>query len=116
MDMMTGHMLAMASDAVGNCGRVFNWDMAAMIIVERAVTDARAGLQGDHSDTSGTILRDGEIVDDSYMFLGSMHAAPELVIDGEHIECWVADDGKRPWGCKTVWPQSARDIIQKGKQ
>lgn len=94
----------------GNASMVFDWDKAAGIIRERKAEVAHAGLRGDWEYTGGIIWRDGAIVpdDDTYTYLASNWANPELEVDGEIIECWLYTD---KWDSGTYWPESARQIL-----
>lgn len=89
---------------------VFDWDKAARIIKERKATSASAGLRGDWEWTGGTILKDGKPDFDSYTYLASTWATPELEIDGEIIECYIMKR-KTEWDSDTKWPQSSLDIL-----
>ena len=66
---------------------VFDWRKAATLLKERGATDASAGLRGDWGYTGGSILEDGTPVekDDTYTYLASTWATPEIDIEG-HIE------------------------------
>jgi hypothetical protein len=114
---------AMGEASRGNRVRVFDWDAAARLIVEREATVARAGLAGDWGYTGGTIFRNGKPViggDDSdevdaYTYLASTWATPELEIDGELIDCWRYADETEGWDANTKWPESALAILNESK-
>lgn len=89
--------------------RVFDWNKAAKRIKETNCKTASAGLSGDWEWTGGTIYNNGPIMD-SYTFLASTWATPELELDGEVEDCWVWTDDSG-WGSGTKWPQSALDIL-----
>ena len=96
----------------GNRARVFDWDRAAKIIREEKPEEAAAGLGQDWELTGGDIYRDGKIIhqDDTYTYLASTWAIPELELDGRIIECWRWID-ETEWNESTYWPQSAIDIL-----
>jgi hypothetical protein len=92
---------------------VFDWIKAARIIKERKAQAAGAGLRDDWEWTGGAILRDGVPVpeDDTYTYLASTWAVPELEVDGEIIECYIMED-ETEWDSKTYWPEEALDILE----
>lgn len=93
---------------------VFDWDKAAQLIKDRNAKNASAGLSNDWEWTGGDIYRDGAIVsrDDTYTYLSSTWATPEIEIDGELIDCFKMK-GKTPgWDYDTYWPESARKILE----
>ena len=92
---------------------VFDWDMAARLIKERNAQDASAGLSGDWDWTGGCILADGKPVprDDTYTYLASTWATPELELDDEIIDCWRYQKDTDKWDAHTYWPESARKIL-----
>lgn len=89
---------------------VFDWIKAAEILKERNTLNAYAGLSGDWEWTGGEILRDGKIPDDTYTYLVSTWAKPELVIDGEVIECYKMQSETNGWDEDTFWPDEAKKI------
>ena len=93
---------------------VFDWNRAAQIIKERNATNASAGLSSDWEWTGGAIFRDGEIVpkEDTYTYLASTWATPELEVDGDLIDCFIMQDEMPEWGSGTYWPESARSILE----
>lgn len=93
---------------------VFDWAKAARIIRERKPKEASAGLHSDWEWTGGTIYEDGKPVKDSYTFLASTWATPELDIDGEIIDCYIMQNGTK-WNSDTKWPKTALDILN-GKE
>ena len=97
---------------------VFDWNKAAEIIKESGCTEASAGLRSDWEYTGGHIFRDGNPVPkkDSYTFLSSTWAIPELEIDGRKIECYTMVSETDGWHSDTVWPKSALDILMEGNQ
>ncbi len=113
VDTMTGAMLGQMNR--GQPHRVFDWHKAARLIRERAPHTAVAGLGGDWSATADTIFRDGEPVPgaDSYAYLSSNWAVPELEIDGWRTECWVYEKDTDGWDADTYWPDSALAILRK---
>lgn len=90
---------------------IFDWDKAAELIRERNPESASAGLSGDWEWTGGEIFRGGQIVEDSYTYLGSTWATPLLDLDGEQIECYRMQSKTPGWDTDTKWPESARSII-----
>ena len=91
---------------------VFDWEKAAQIIKERKPTFADAGLRDDWEYTGGSIYADGEPIKDSYTFLASTWAVPELCIDGEVISCYRMKSETPGWNSDTKWPESALEILR----
>ena len=105
--------IAMASGAVG---RVFDWDRAARRIKESGAKVAGAGLQQDWEWTGGDIYRDGVPIPswDTYTYLSSPWAIPELSLDGVVEDCFIARDPEnnpQGWNSSTYWPNSALEIL-----
>jgi len=94
--------------------KVFDWEKAARIIKERQPQEASAGLSGDWEWTGGTIYRDGKIVDreETYTYLASTWAAPELDVDGDVIDCYKMSSETPGWDAGTYWPPEAVEILQ----
>lgn len=92
---------------------VFDWNKAARLIKERGPKSASAGLSGDWEWTGGPIWADGKPVpaDDTYTYLASTWAKPELEIDGELMDCFVMQSTAPGWGSDTYWPDSAKVIL-----
>ena len=90
--------------------RVFDWEKAARLIVERKPKVVRAGLRGDWVWTGGTIWAGAPDMD-SYTYLASDWARPEIEIDGEAMECW-RDASDVGWVASTKWPDSALEILK----
>ena len=69
---------------------VFDWNKAAHLIRENKANSASAGLRDDWEYTGGDILENGKPVskDDTYTYLASTWATPELQMDGELIDCF----------------------------
>ena len=69
---------------------VFDWIRAAEIIKEKGAKTASAGLQGDWEYTGGEIFSEGKPIpeEDTYVYLASTWATPELDIEGEIIPCY----------------------------
>lgn len=113
MDSLQAYARGQAARAVGARQMVFDWDRAATLIRERGAKDASAGLRGDWKYTGGEILRDGKPIDsgDTYTYLSSNWATPELDIDGAVIECWRYEEDTPGWNSGTYWPDSARAIL-----
>lgn len=96
--------------------KVFDWDKAVDIILERGIRNADAGLQLDLEWTAGEILRDGKPVKDSYCFLASKWAVPVLVdVDkDEEIPCYIMES-KTKYDAHTNWPKSALNKLRGAK-
>lgn len=96
--------------------RVFDWDKAARLIRERGASSASAGLSGDWEWTGGTILEDGKPVLESYTYLASLWATPEIEIDGNRTDCCIMEDSvPTEWGSDhsgRKWPESALRILR----
>lgn len=110
MDMVSAMILGFASR--GEDLMVFDWDRAASIIKERGATNAFAGLRSDYEWTGGDILVDGKPCRESYTYLSSMWAVPELVIDGDTIPCFKMESETDGWGHDTKWPPSSIAILE----
>lgn len=111
MDTMSAWAMGQA-----NCGKelmVFDWDKAATIIKERNAKEASAGLAGDWEYTGGDILDNGKPVakEETYTFLASTWATPELAIGSDIIDCYKMQSEVPDWSSDTYWPQSALDIL-----
>lgn len=111
MGTMSAFVLGEASR--GREAKVFDWDKAAMLIKERGATSARAGLSDDWKWTGGDILRDGKPIPDgdTYTYLASTWATPELEIDGEIIACYRMASDTPGWNSDTYWPESAVKLL-----
>ena len=111
MDSMTA--FARAKAAQGNEQMVFDWEKAARLILEHKATYASAGLRGDWEWTGGPIFADGEPVpkDQTYVYLASNHAEPELELNGDMIECYRPCSETPGWRSDTYWPQEALNIL-----
>lgn len=110
--------LAAFAKGQANLGKelmVFDWDRAAEIIKERGATSAAAGLSQDWEWTGGEILKDGKPVpeDETYVYVASTWATPELEIGGEIIDCYRMESETDGWDAKTYWPKSARSILRR---
>lgn len=115
MDTMKAYLNSVA--AQGERHRVFDWDTAARIIRERKPEEASAGLAGDWEYTGGAIYRDGKPVPkgDTYTYLASNWAGPELMLDGELQDCWRYVD-ECGWDEHTYWPESALAILNEASE
>lgn len=97
---------------------VFDWNKAAQIIKDRKPAAASAGLQSDWEWTGGEIYSDGKPTprEDTYVYLASTWATPELDIDGEIIDCFVMESEVPPeWTgdpAHVYWPASALKILE----
>jgi len=113
MDTLTA--FARGQAAKGNPVKVFNWDEAATRIKVAGAQTASAGLEDDWEWTGGEILRDGKPVprEDTYVYLASTWATPELVIDDDDpIPCWKFQVDTDGWDSGTYWPDSALAILR----
>lgn len=90
---------------------VFDWDKAARLIKEHKAKNASAGLSGDWEYTGGEIYGDYKPIYNSYTYLASTWATPELEIDGETFDCYKMQSETPNWDSGTKWPQSALDIL-----
>lgn len=109
----TLEMILRAEEAArrGSPVRVFDWARAAELIVQHRPTTAGAGLRGDWGWTGGEIWTDGKINLDSYTYLASTHAEPEITLDdGEPIACGRLAEGS-DWDSGTKWPPEALAIL-----
>jgi len=111
---------------LANKGRelmVFDWDRAAELILRSDALDARAGLSGDWEWTGGEILRGGRPVpsDDTYTFLASTWATPEIEIMGDVQPCYrMQSTVPEEWlmgitpgdEANIYWPESALRILR----
>ncbi len=105
-----------AARGMANAGRelkVFDWDQAARLISERKPAEASAGLAEDWEWTGGVIYRDGKPVPpgDTYTYLASNWATPELNMDGEVVACFRMQSETTGWDSSTYWPDSALALI-----
>lgn len=91
---------------------VFDWDKAARLILESGCKTASAGLRGDWAYTGGVIFEGGKPVTNSYTFLSSTWAVPEIEIDGERYPCFRMQHEVPKWGAETKWAKSALKILQ----
>jgi hypothetical protein len=120
MDSLSAFALGQANR--GNPARVFDWKKAAELIRDTNPIVASAGLSGDWEYTGGKIFEDGQPVPsgDTYTYLASTWATPELDLDGETIDCWIWEydspgwDAKKKqggWDSGTYWPPEALAIL-----
>ncbi len=94
--------------------RVFDWITAAKLIAERQPESASAGLSGDWEWTGGRIYLNGYPVpqDDTYTYLASTWAIPELQLDHEMIDCWIWQADSPGWDSGTYWPEEALKALR----
>ena len=109
-------MDSLAAFAMGQATRgkemmVFDWQKAARLIREVRPQVASAGLRSDWEYTGGTIYANGKPVTDSYTFLSSTWAVPEIDLDGEVQPCFLMESEAGDWGSDTNWPDIALDIL-----
>lgn len=114
-------MNTLAAFAMGEANRgkekmVFDWNTAAMLIREKRPEIARAGLCGDWEYTGGTIYKGGKPVKDTYTYLASTWAVPELDMDGEIVECYCMQHEVPRWAANTKWPCSALAILSEADE
>ena len=95
---------------------VFDWIKAAKLILENNAKYAAAGLRGDWEYTGGRIFADGKPIkkEDTYTYLSSTWAVPELEIDGIRVECYCMQSKAPKWGSETYWPSEALAILESG--
>lgn len=112
--METSQAFALGFANRGKEPMVFDWDKAALLIVEHGAKEAKAGLRGDWEYTGGDILRDGEPVpqEETYVYLASTWAVPELSLDGIPYECYRMESQTPNWDSDTYWPLSAVAILK----
>lgn len=114
MDTLGAFARGQMAQAMGAGLKVFDWHKAARRIKESGAMSASAGLSGDWEWTGGDILRYGRplLTGESYTYLASIWATPELEIEGGLTEdCWCWQSEHPDWGSDTRWPQSALDIL-----
>lgn len=100
---------------------VFDWDKAAKLIKENKPDMASAGLSGDWEYTGGGIYKNNSPIkhEDTYVYLASTWAIPQLDLDGEIFDCyimqdnvpesWILEFGENYSGI--YWPQSSLHIL-----
>jgi hypothetical protein len=111
-------MDTMIAFAMGEANRgkelkVFDWEKAARLIRERSPKSVWAGLAGDWGWTGGQIYSDGKPVpkEDTYTYLSSTWATPEIDIDGEVMDCFKMQSETPGWDSGTYWPKEALNIL-----
>lgn len=109
-------MDSLSAFAMGEANRgrelkVFDWDKAARLIKEHKAQEASAGLSGDWGWTGGSIFVDGKIDTDSYTYLASTWATPEVEVDGIIYDCYKMQSETDGWDSDTKWPPSAVKIL-----
>jgi hypothetical protein len=116
MDSMSAFVRGERARARGVKQMVFDWAKAAELIRERKPRRASAGLRGDWEYTGGLIYTADGIPaeDDTYVYLSSNWATPELDMDGDIIECWTAQSDTPGWDSDTYWPPEAKAILGQG--
>ena len=53
--------------------------------------------------------------DDTYVYLASIWATPELDLDGDVVDCFIENTPEanpEAWDAKTYWPESALAILK----
>jgi hypothetical protein len=112
MKTMAAFIKGEAAKAAGNPVKVFDWNKAAEIIKNEKPSAVAAGLSEDWEWTGGDIYKDGRPVpkDETYTYLASVWATPEIDVDGDVRPCFVMAD-ETEWNSDTYWPQSALDIL-----
>lgn len=109
-------MNSLAAMEIGKANRgkelmVFDWDKAARLIRERGATEAQAGLESDWEWTGGTIFDDGKPDTNSYTYLASTWATPQLEIDNDIVDCFRMRSDTEEWDAHTKWPPSSLAIL-----
>jgi hypothetical protein len=119
METVTAFMIGQMNR--GNQLKVFDWNKAAEIIRNSGTNHASAGLSGDWEWTGGMIFTDGKPVDpgDTYVYLASTWATPELNTGDGEEPCYIMEDEARErWGdvefSSLYWPDSALKILNAG--
>ena len=120
MDSIQAMLRGEAATVAGAKHRVFDWHKAARRIRESGAKRASAGLSGDWEYTGGLIFSDGKPVpkEDTYVYLCSNWATPELELDGDTEDCWIysgPETNPEGWDANTYWPDSARRILGMGE-
>ena len=112
MDSMSALTMGLAS--MGNEKKVFDWDKAADLILERGIKNASAGLELDLEYTACVILQDGNPVRSKYGWLSSTWATPILVdhVHYEAIPCYIMDH-ETTYTAHTRWPKSAKEKLER---
>lgn len=112
MDTLSAYAMSLASR--GRELMVFDWEKAAQVIKERGASEARAGLAGDWEYTGGDILKNGRPIprDETYVFLSSTWATPQLEVDGDLMDCYRMSSETPGWNSDTYWPDEAVKIIE----
>ena len=113
MDTLKAFALSKAAAARNAPRMVFDWHKAADVIRQTQPHVASAGLQGDWEYTGGEIWRDSKPVptEETYVYLASVWAIPELSMDGEVMPCWRFQQGDDDWDAGTYWPRSALALL-----
>ncbi|TFH06973.1 MAG: hypothetical protein E4H07_09685 [Nitrosomonadales bacterium] len=113
MDTLNAVMMGMANR--NKELKVFDWNKAAKLIKDSKVKYAEAGLAGSWEHTGGIIFRDGKPASkkNTYVYLASIWAIPQLFIDGFFYDCYKMQSDTPNWDSDTFWPKSARKIIGK---
>lgn len=94
---------------------VFDWDLAARLILKHKAKEAWAGLEGDWGNTAGCILTDGLPDKKSDTYLASVWAMPCLVIGEMKLPCYRMKHHCPGWNEYTKWPESAVKILKGGE-
>lgn len=110
------NVFAMGQANRGKEQMVFDWLKAAQLIKEAKPVIAGAGLAGDWDYTGGTIFENNAPVnkDDSYTYLSSDWATPELEMDGLRQDCYQMQSALPDYGAKTFWPEDALEVLNGG--
>lgn len=111
--MDTWQAFAMGEANRGKEMKVFDWEQAARIIKERGAQYASAGLKEDWDWTGDAIFAHGQPVPkaETYAYLASTWATPELCIDGEFIACYRMQSETPGWDSETYWTAEALAIL-----
>ena len=110
--MRTADAFMMSLANMGKELMVFDWNEAARLIKEHNPKVASAGLHSDWEYTGGVIFEDGEPVANTYTYLASTWATPELELDGKIYSCYKMQSEVPRWSEKTKWPKSALKILK----
>lgn len=113
--MDTATAFTMGEAPRGNEMKVFDWDKAVDLILERGIRNASAGLQQGLVWAECVILQDGKPVKSKDGWLASACATPVLV-DRDHYEeipCYIMEH-ETTYTPHTRWPKPAKEKLLEG--
>ena len=111
MDTLSAFVMGQANK--GKELMVFDWEKAARLIKGKQPKVASAGLAEDWGYTGGEIWQDGKPTpkDDTYVYLASTWATPEIDLDGEREDCYKMQSETPNWDADTYFPDEALKIL-----